>query len=717
MQQAKSKKHSEILSATIDHTKGDIGAEVASWLKTEYNSMKSARYQYQKQWEYNLLMVGGKQWAQMVYGGRIETPKAPAHRIRSTTNLLRPIMRMEMTRMNNQKPSASVVPVSGSDDDMFAAQAGEAVWESLYSRKRLHQLGIRNSFWVTTTGNGFEKVWWDPAKMDKSFLTIDPKLARPIPTPGDIDFGVITPFNLFIPDPLIEEIEDQPYVFEIYTKTAEWVNQVWKDKLDAPVVPSIVGRYEVFDSAYFNSNGTSAEAVPDSVLVTEAYVKPGAHRCLPNGGMVTMVGDTIVQLTDGLPYSHGEYPHAHTKAISTGKFYADSVFVDAIPLQKEYNRTRSQIIESKIRMSRPQLMYFEGSVDPRRMTSRPGEMIPVKPGYQMPTPLPGQEIPAYVQNELALIQSDLENMTGQHSVSKGAGPGGGIVAATAINFLQEQDDSLMYVVYASIEASYEKLARQALSIVADYWDLPKIIRTVGTDGAFDSVELKGSDIANGLDIRVEAGSSLPTSRAARQAFLMDLMKFGAITPEQMLDLVDIGGVKKLTELIRIDMKAAQRENLKMKKLDPNQIMMTDQMYELSKLPDANGVVNPDTIGSDGMTLQRPPMVPVNEWDNHKVHIEVHNRFRKSQEFELLQPAVKEEFQKHILHHQVMVSMDESRKMMMAAGMGGTPGPGPDQMDQQQPGADMMSPDQQQLPGDAPPDGNAPPEMAQAGGGV
>jgi len=688
-------------SATKDLTHwkySEEGKALLAWVKTEYSKCKSQRLPQQRKWEYNLQMYSGNQYNDLLLDQVIGAQALPAYRIRSVTNLISPIIRTEISRMTSQKPSATVVPVSGSDDDLFAARAGEAVWESLYSRKRMHQMDIRNAFWTVITGNGFRKTYWDDTYKDPTFLTVDPKLEKPRATPGDLCFSVVTPFNLFVPDLLTEDIEDQSYVIEAYTRPVEWVNTFWKPYLAKPVNADVVSKFEVFDSSYFNHNN-SKEAVPDSVLIIEAYLKPGGYKLFPNGAMVTIVGNDIVQVYDEWPYTHGEFPHAHTKHLLTGMFYGESILKDIIPLQKEYNRTRNQIIESKIRMARPQLLYEEGSINVRRLTSEPGLAIPYKPGRPPPTPLPLQNLPPFVIDELSILQSNIEDISGQHQVSRGKAPGSGVTAATAISFLQEKDDDLMYATYASIEASHEKIARQSLAIVADKWDLKRIIRTVGSDGSFDSMELKGSDIANGLDIRVEGGSALPTMKAARQALLLDLMKFGAISPEQMLDQLEIGGIKQLVAIIRVDMQQAQRENIKLKKFTAQDAMMADVMWQLQSQPDpTTGLVDEETYDAEtGRQFERPPLVPVNEWDNHQVHIEVHNRFRKGQEFEMLPEEIKAEFAKHIRMHEV--------QMMMTAGLGQDGMMQPMTPDQQTAQMQMpASPEQGEVP--TPPEGGS-----------
>lgn len=284
-------------------------------------------------------------------------------------------------------------------------------------------------------------------------------------------------------------------------------------------------------------------------------------------------------------------------------------------------------------------------------------------------------------------------------MSRGESPGS-VTAATAISFLQEKDDSVMAHTYQAIEAAWEKMARQSLSHVVEFWDLPRVIRTTGVDGSFDAIVLKGSQIAAGTDLRMEDGSALPQSKAARQAFIMDMMKMGFVDPNRGLELMEIGGIQRLYEEIKIDERQAQRENLRMQNLKPEDIEQyeMEQFQELQRQMEvnqafANPSVNPlDPVqgmaegaptlgGSNPMTdintgmMQPPPinMVPVNTWDNHGLHIEVHNKFRKSQAFEMLEEKIKEQFEAHVRAHASALNNAAMGAMMM--GPPGEQGPG------------------------------------------
>lgn len=615
--------------------------KLIKWTKDAYARAKSDRTKDQLQWYMNLAFYKGDQYLEYFHAGnRLVRPKAPPYRVRHISNRIRPLIRTELARVTSQKPNATVVPASSEDEDLFAAQAAEQIWESIYFRKKIHDTFREAAWWMLITGVGFIKTYWDNNLPDGEGK------------PGDLCYEAITPFHLYVPNLREPSLQGQPYILNVYTRPVEWVKRFWGDKLQEPdkIKAEVVSANEIMEGAYLKIQSDTTQ--PDSVLVTEVWLKPGAHERFPNGGMFTMVGNEIVQLFDEFPYQHDEYPFAKLEHIPSGKFYADSTIVDVIPLQREYNRTRSQIIEAKNRMAKPQLIAPEGSINPSKITTEPGQVILYRQGFTPPQPLALQPLPAYVLNELQTTLVDIEDISGQHQVSKGSAPPG-VTAATAISFLQERDDSLMSHTYASVETATETVARQSLQLVTQFWDFPRLVKTVGTDGAFNALQLSGADIKNGTDIRVEGGSALPVSKAAKQAFVMDMMKMQFIPPQEGLKLLEMGGIQSLYDQLQVDQRQAQRENLKLRQLTPEQIEQHEMLWM-----QATQMQDPSASTPEGEPTAPPPVVTVNTFDNHQVHIEVHDRFRKSAAFEMLTDEVKAQFEMHVQAH----------KMAMMGGM-------------------------------------------------
>lgn len=658
--------------------KKEEAKKLVAWIKSEYEKAKTARKTEELEWYQNLAFYNGKQyheWTTRNNAQVLEEPKNPQGVPRIVVNRIEPIVRTEIAKTTSGAPSATVIPASNDDDDLMAAQAAEQVWQAMYDKANFQTAVLqKGEFWRSTCGNGFTKTYWDPTKREITPTPVtDPFTGQTtteqrVTSVGDVAFEVVSPFHLFVPDLAEEDIEAQPYLFNVYTKSPQWVKSTFGSVLPKNFEPAKISASDIFNATLMGAK--NGQNNTEAVLVIEFWAKPNSCPFLPKGGLVTIVDEEIVQLAEnGIPYAHKMYPFAHMYGIPTGRFYRRSVVTNLIPLQRELNRTRSQIIQAKNLMARPQMYYIQGTMDPSKITARAGIHIPIRPGFPYPQPVPMQPLPSYIMQELEHLQADFEDISGQHQVSRGGN--GGVTAATAINYLQERDDSYLTTVFASIEAGIEKVAKQALSLFIQYVDTPRLVKTVGLDGAFDASMLAGADIASGNDIRIESGSALPTSKSARQALITEWMKLGFITPQDGLRILDMAMLKSFYNLIKLDENHAQRENLMMKRLTAQDITNFQQNWEQGALAGEPDKVVPGQVDANGqpVPLQVPAVVQVHDYDNHAVHIEVHNRFRKSQSFETLAPEIKAEFQKHIAMHEAALQ----QKMMQEMAMGAQPG--------------------------------------------
>lgn len=635
---------------------------IVDWAKEQFERCKQARSGTERQWYLNLAFYFGKQ--NMVprqnqslitsSSGTLYTPPAPYYRVRPVINRIRPTVRTELAKLTAQKPNAFVIPASSEDRDLFAAQAGEQIWESTYRKHNFHRTLRKALFWTLTCGNGWMKAYWDDTKVDTES-----------DQQGDFCFEAETPFHIFVPDLREEEVENQPYIIHAQLKSIDWARMYFPElKLNH----SSKSGDEILEDSWLNMVGASSTNDQNKVLILEVWVKPRKIALFPEGAVFTIVGDQVAQGVMGWPYEHGKYPFVKIEHIPGGKFYADSSIVDLIPLQREYNRTRGQIIEAKNRMAKPQLAAEKGSIDPSKITSEPGQVVLYTPGFQPPQPIPLQTLPSYVLQELDRILLDWSDIAGIHEVSQGNVPPG-VTAATAISYLQEQDETKLSHTVDSIEMGIEKIAQMTLSYVGQFWDAQRVIKVTGADGTFDAMAFKGSDLKGNTDIMIEAGSALPTSRAAKQAMIMDFMKMGFITPEEGLEVLELGGINKIYDRLQVDKKQAQRENLKMSQvsLELLEMHMEQEMVRLTEQ-------EADTITEDGIPLDRdgipiPPdlVVAVNTYDNHAMHVQIHNDFRKSQSFDNQPQHVKELFDQHVNQHLAALEMMQQGTM---AAMGG-----------------------------------------------
>lgn len=597
-------------------------AALAQWVTEQFAKCKNARQDQETQWYMNLAFYFGNQYIRPLRTptGGFTVPKAPPWRVRLVVNRVRPIIRTEIAKLTAQRPTAYVIPATGEDQDKAAAKAAEQIWQAAYRDLEVKKKVRQMLWWGTICGNAFIKEYWDAS------------LAGGM---GDVNMEVVSPFHISVPDLTLEDIEDQPYVIHSSTKSADYVLRTY----GVTANPGGAGSDALIDTRYLNITGESNVNKKDQVIVHEVWIKPHGHKLFPAGGLVTVVENKVVQRLDQYPYMHGQYPFAKFDHVQTGKFYSDSVVNDLIPLQRELNRTRSQIIESKNLMAKPQLLAPKGSVDPRKITSEPGQVIQYQPGLQPPTPLPMQSLPSYVLQEVDRLIQDMDDVSGQHEISRGQNPSQ-VTAYSALSYLQEQDESKLAASVSSVEEFVEKIARLYLKYVIYYWDLPRTVRVVGRDKMVDAAAWKGSDLRGNTDIRVEAGSAIPLGKQQKQTFLLDLFKLGAIPPEQLFELLEMTDLQDAESEFLVDKQQATRENILMSELGAQ---MPPEIMQPS--------IDPTTGQELPAGSQIPQMFLPNSYDNHEAHILFHNNFRKSQEFDQAPDIVKQLFEHHVMLHQ------------------------------------------------------------------
>mgnify|MGYP000415018941 CR=1 FL=1 len=633
-------------------------AKLAAWVKSEYSRAKQARTQRQQQWYTNMAFFYGQQWVQPTgkdypadLQGKLVMPKKPYYSQRKVVNRIRSFVRSEHAQFLSAIPNAVAVPATAEDEDVRAAYAAEQAWQSISETQKLRTHFARAMWWTTVTGNGFIKTWWDQDATDKVSGQ-----------QGAIRYGNVTPFHLFVPDLREQEIDDQPFIINAYVKPISWCYRYFGDALKGvDLQPSVSSANQIIEEGYLNLNTVNTSAL-DSVIVYETWCKPGAHKLLPEGGVIISIDDYVVSMTrDGLPYNHQQYPFTKFEHIPTSTFYADSPLVDLNSLQREYNTLRSQIADAGNRMAKPQLIAQKGSIIPSKITNEPGLVIEYKAGFAAPQPLALSPLPQYYVDQQDRVLTDMEDIGGQHDVSRGNAPAG-VTAGTAIAFLQEADNAFRTPQFQNIEDGYSRIAQQTIENFVQYVDIRRKIKTIGADGSFDTMLLTGADLKNGTDIRIQQGSSVGVSKAAQDARVMDMFGMGLIDQPLALRLLEVGGAQKILDIMQVAERKAQRENIKMKMLTPEALMQADMQFQMqmSQMPMDPMMPPPDA----------PPLIPVDDFDIHEKHIEVHNTFRMSQEYEILSPELKAQFDKHVaMHEQYLQQMQMEQAMaQMQAGM-------------------------------------------------
>ena len=194
-------------------------------------------------------------------------------------------------------------------------------------------------------------------------------------------------------------------------------------------------------------------------------------------------------------------------------------------------------------------------------------------------------------------------------------------------------------------------------MVHEFWTEDRVVRATSTNSYFEARVFKGSDLNPFMDFRVESESVAPRSKAAKQAFITELMKTGALPMDKAMRYLQMNESNKLYEELMVDSRHAQRENYMMSKgqplvkntaeLDPNDPMGETYIPRQEPMKDEQGK---DIKG-------QMKIVTTNDFDNHPIHILEHENYMKSQEYELLTPDI-QIFLDHLQEHKEEIMLEQ-----------------------------------------------------------
>jgi hypothetical protein len=297
------------------------------------------------------------------------------------------------------------------------------------------------------------------------------------------------------------------------------------------------------------------------------YFKPTAS--LPNGRYVVWIENPNQILEDtAWPYPTHDLPLVKFPGVRMpGSIYDGAYVEQAIPLQKELNRTLSQIVEYKNLTIKPRVWAPTGSVR-TRLTSEPGGLYEYNPigGFkpeieQLPT------MPPYVFEHLKEIAARLKEVFALTEISEGGVPPN-VEAGIAIDLLQELAADRLAPTIKLIERSIARAGRIMLSLAQKYYIEPRQMRIIGSGGSVQVQKFNQADIAGGVTIRVETGSGLPRTRAGRQAQIERWIDKGIIPPDKAWKYVDSADLKGLAAQFQADDDQANREIEKIERGEP-----------------------------------------------------------------------------------------------------------------------------------------------------
>jgi len=639
---------------------------IVSEAEDKLNEALQHRRWYERQWYINMSFYLGFQWIRWNSDSwRIEIPPAPSWRIRLTCNHLQPIIAKYVGRIKKNRPVLNVVPATEEESDKNTAVYSQEVLEHIERVVKLANKNTRLATLVSVYGTGFKDHYWDGSAGDrieeprvtKSEQTITDDDGYPIvdeygqpqtetvETPeldkkgepivdsfnlGEVAVEVLGPFEV-VPQPGARHIDDCEWVFKCKLRSLEWIRSTYKEgykvnpetsKGSTPMekqLLQLIGESKVYGDA----KPRKSHIVNKDDELKEGFATVKEWRVKPNK---THARGRLVVFANGILLHDGDLPYeAWIKTKSLGikqydftevhdRFWGRTPLEDLIPLQVEYNKTRSQIIEIKNRMSKPHWIVAEGQNVPKEgIPTEPGAIIRYTPvaGAQEPHQTKMSPLPAYVHKDLESNLNDMQNISSQHEVSRGTVPPG-VGSGVAIQLLLEQDETPIGPTIERYEQVEGESGMLILNLVKEKYKEPRKIVLIGKDNELLVKDFTASENMP-TDVIVQSGTAMPQSKAARQAMVMDLWREGMLKDEsKALRLLELGNVEELFEEVNADEKMAEIENRRVKEGQPIQVY---------------------------------------EFENHIIHVDFHDKLRKSLWYENADEQLRMMIDQHQQEHE------------------------------------------------------------------
>lgn len=646
--------------------KGSDKDDLVSEVKNKFEKWRMFKLPFEGNMFLNLAFYYGFQWTLYnIVTAELSEADNPAGNIRLVSNQIQPRIRTLHSKMTKNRPIIEAVPVGFKDQAIYSANLSNRLLEQFRQDHDEEDLDAETVDWLLICGDVYRKVGFDPTEGEVATVNPDSaaealnmtqqedgsyaqseeegesyvkfgKQGAQFPI-GELFDEVVPPFEVYFPT-YASSYKTSTELMHVKLMEVSAVKEKW-GKRAANVAPSA----NINMGSYFQrrllgmanpdigSSSGIAEALQlgnELCYVVELWKKPCKNY--PRGYLTIEAGDQFLygennpyyETFKSIPLLKGGIPFIHFGCINApGRIWSISPVEAMRPIQVEYNKTISDIVQNRATLGRNKIISPKtANIDSDAIANIHGQHLEYS-GIMPPQMFPAAALPQQVERETERNRQDLDTISGSHEVSRAEVPSG-VKSGIAINYLLEQDDTIMAPIIHSFERAKQKLAIAKLAIAKTFYKEDRIIQTANTDDPAEIISFTGSDLST--NIRVTPGSALPKSRAALQATIMDLWDRHAILDDggmpdahKLFDLLRTSmGIDAFSESENLDLGRARRENLLLTK---------------------------------GMQI-----VP-EHYENHIIHIKEHNRFRKTEQFYKFPQEIKKMFDFHVAIHMLMLA--------------------------------------------------------------
>ena len=544
----------------------------------DFKKRAEARKSFDLIWQINMNFLMGNQYCNVGYGGNLEEADRQFFwQEREVFNHIAPIYDIRYAKLSKIKPDINIIPSTSDERDKESAKVCKKIFQSVKNSLEIDDKVNQAIKWSEVCGTVFYKVGWNS---EAGLVIGKDENGVPIRS-GEVDFSVVSPFEIYPDSSVCETIEDCQSIIHAKAYSSSQVRDIYGKNVKGGKVNTFSLDNVSVGVGGLGFNGTVPKIIEqtkeDSVIVIERYERES--EAYPFGRLTIVAGNELVY--DGeLPFAVGnngkrDFPFIkQTSIIEPGCFWGTSVIERLVPVQRAYNAVKNRKHEFINRLSMGVLSVEDGSVDLDNLEEEglcPGKVLVYRQGAVEPKYLQCESLPAGIEKEEQFLLEEFNKISGVSDLLSGDKISSNM-SGVALEIMIGQDETRLNASVESIKLATKNIADKILKMYKQYAIMPRIAKIVGENGEIEMFYFSSSDITSD-DIVIENQTDDLGSLSQRREMILKLLDYGILNDEngelsnkmkcKVLEMLGMGIWENGQDLNELHIKRAGNENIKM----------------------------------------------------------------------------------------------------------------------------------------------------------
>jgi hypothetical protein len=622
--------------------------DYADFVEDEFKRRQQERLPFELQWRINQEFIKGNQ--HLVINTQLrkleEVPKQYWYQEREVFNQVATIVETRISRVSRQKPIMKTRPNTNELSDVSAAKVSNGVLTSKWHDSNISEKYEDLAAWMEHTGTGILKVVWN-----NDLGRVVGEMEGMMIKEGDSETIVVSPYEIYPENNFLNGLKENNSIIHARAYSLKDIHekygvQVDEEEIESVTMQNSTGLFGVgYQSGGYRSQTTKLKK---HALVKEYWERPSKNH--PKGRLIVVAGGKTLYQGE-LPYQVGDdgevdFPFIIVPCIKIpNQFWGASVTERCISIQRRYNALRNRKAEYLNLVSIGQWYEPDGSLDDdTELNNEPGNRIRYQAGLPRPEPVQYPSLPNSFEMEERTLLSEFTAVSGVSELSRYSEAPQGVKSGVALSIANEQDDTRISMTTSRLAEGMKQLAKMWLRLYKQFADEPRVLRNVGESNGLDVLYWTKNQLSS-EDIIIENSSALSETPAQRRQMVYDLMGMGLFNREES-NPFSTSGARKIIEMLELGHWEAGVDQY-----ESTQTAFAKQEHQK--------IVN-------GVPVQ------MNDFDSHEIHLEEHNLFRMSPEYQsMLQTPegmlIDQFFRQHIEGHKFMIQQNAMNEIMRQKG--------------------------------------------------